>query len=173
VPASTSAPKAKELATLMKEKKLEAFAMRTSTTENRFAAVNVLPGAETLAVSALYSRPTDIEYWIYQKDYAHAYGDLVSGALASERFFVEDVMGDGLMAVPPKGAVSDTVTVGGKKQLLEGPADPKKRNDTRPALDVYTKMYTDADKQYCALLDGIITELKKSGSGVTPVTSVR
>src|SRR5881394_1573026 len=71
--ASSSAPKAKELASLMKAKKLEAFAMRTSTSENRFAAVMVTPDVQTLAVSALYSRPTDIEYWIYQKDYAHAY----------------------------------------------------------------------------------------------------
>lgn len=169
---SSSAPKAKELAELMKAKKLEAFAMRTSESENRFAAVNVLPGAQTLAVSALYSRPTDIEYWIYQKDYAHAYGDLVSGMLASDRFFVEDIMGDGLIAVPAKAAAADTVTVGGKKQLLEGPADPKKRHDTRPALDVYTKTFADADKRYCALLDTIIAELKKS-SGVARPASVR
>jgi len=170
-PASASAPKAKELTALMKSKKLEAFAMRESSTENRFLAVNVMPDVQTLAVSALYSRPTDIEYWIYQKDYAHAYGDLVSGTLASERFFVEDIMGDGLIAVPAKPGVADTVTVGGAKQLLEGPADPKKRNDKRMAPEAYTKIFTEADKKYCALLDTIITELKKPG--VAPANSVR
>jgi len=177
-PASSSAPKARELAALMKTKKLEAFAMRESVLENRFAAVMVSPDVQTLAVSALYSRPTDIEYWIYQKDYAHAYGDLVSGTLASERFFVEDIMGDGLVAVPAKPGVADTILMGGAtKQLLEGPADPRKRNDKRPAADVYSKTYTDADKKYAALLDMVITELKMGTvevtGGVARLASVR
>lgn len=170
VPASSSAPKAKELAALMKAKKLEAFALRLSAEENRFVAVMVSP-VQTLAVSALYSRPTDIEYWIYQKDYAHAYGDLVSGMLASERFFVEDILGDGLIAVPAKAGVPDTVSIGGAKQVLEGPADPKKRNDKRPAADVYSKTFTDADAKYAALLDRVIAELKKGG--VASIASVR
>lgn len=172
VPASMSAPKAKELAALMKAKKLEAFAMRESVLENRFLAVTVSPDVQTLAVSALYSRPTDIEYWIYQKDYAHAYGDLVSGTMASERFFVEDILGDGLVGVPGKSGVPDTVTVAGKKELFEGPADPKKRNDKRMELGAYSKMFTDADQRYGKLLDSVIAELKKL-PGVAPVISVR
>jgi hypothetical protein len=171
VPASTSAPKVKELSALMTAKKLEAFAMKESGSDKRFLAVMVTPNVQALAVSAAYSRPSDIEYWIYQKDYAHAYGDLVSGTMASERFFVEDIMADGLVAVPAKPGVADTVTVAGAKQLLEGPADPKKHNDKRMALDAYTKIFTDADKTYCALLDAVIAELKKSG--VAPVRSVR
>jgi hypothetical protein len=174
VPASMSAPKAKELASLMKAKKLEAFAMRESVLENRFLAVTVSPDVQTLAVSALYSRPTDIEYWIYQKDYAHAYGDLVSGMMASDRFFVEDILGDGLVGVPAKPGVADTVTMAGMKALLEGPADPKKRNDKRMALEPYTKIFTDADKKYCSLLDSVIAELKKLPvDSVAPATSVR
>jgi hypothetical protein len=172
VPASTSAPKVKELAAVMKSKNLEAFAMRESIFENRFTAVMVTPGVQTLAVSALYSRPTDIEYWIYQKDFAHAYGDLVSGMLASERFFVEDVLGDGLMAVPIKPGVADTVMMGGKKLLLEGPADPKKHNDTRMPPDAYAKLFTEADKRYAELLDRVIAELKKA-TGVAPLSDVR
>jgi len=171
-PASMSAAKVKELTALMKAKKLEAFAMRESLFENRFLAVMVSPDVQTLAVSALYSRPTDIEYWIYQKDYAHAYGDLVSGTMATERFYVQDILGDGLMAVPVKPGVADTVTMGGAKQLLEGFADPKKKNDKRMALDAYTKIFSDADKKYCSLLDAVMTELKKS-SGVAPIGDVR
>ena len=174
VPASMSAPKARELASLMKAKKLEAFAMRESILENRFLAVTVSPDVQTLAVSALYSRPTDIEYWIYQKDYAHAYGDLVSGTMASDRFFVEDILGDGLVGVPAKPGVADTVTMAGTKQLFEGPADPKKKNDKRMALEPYAKIFADADKKYCSLLDGVIAELKKLPvNSVAPATSVR
>lgn len=169
---SASPAKAKDLAAALKAKKLEAYAMRESLFENRFVAVMVLPDVQTLLVSALYSRPTDIEYRIYQKDYATAYGDLVSGALGSERFFVEDVLGDGLMATPAKNGVPDTVTMGGTKQLFEGPADPKKRNDKRMPLDAYMKVYSEADRRYAALLDTLIQELKKAGV-VAPVSHLR
>jgi hypothetical protein len=161
-PASTSAAKAKELAALMKGKKLEAFAMRESMFESRFVATMVTPDVQTLLVSALYSRPTDIEYYIYNKQYAHAYGDLVSGALGSERFFVEDVLGDGLIAVPGKNGVADSVDSAGVKQLFEGPADPKKHNDKRMPADEYAKKFGVADQRYASLLDTLIQELKKT-----------
>jgi hypothetical protein len=160
-PASASAAKAKELVTLMKGKKLEAFAMRESVFESRFVATLVTPDVETLLVSALYSRPSDIDYYIYNKDYNRAYGDLVSGQLASDRFLVEDILGDGLMAVPGKNGVSDAVTTAGAKQLFEGPADPKKHNDKRMPAEEYGKKFDLADKHYAALLDTLIQELKK------------
>jgi hypothetical protein len=163
-PASASAAKAKELMSLMAAKKLEAFAIREPDTTDRFIAVMSVPNVQLLLVTATYSRPTDIEYYVYQKEFVNAYRNLKSGALATDRFFVEDVLGDGLVAVPVKNGLPDSVTVDAKAQLLDGPADPKKRGDTRMAADAYGKAFADFDQRYAKALDALLAELKKSGT---------
>jgi hypothetical protein len=169
---AASPAKAKELAAVMKARQIEAFAMRETPAGNRFIAVMLVPDVQMLVVSAAYTRPTDIEYWMYQKDYVTAYRDLAGGALAQDRFFVEDVLGDGLVATPAKNTPPDAVTVADSQQLLEGPADPKKRNDKRMRADEYAKAFADADARYAKLLDGLIAELKKGGA-LAPAGVVR
>lgn len=159
-PASTSAAKAKEVMSIMTSKKLEAFAVREGSTD-RFVAVMAVPDVQLLVVSASYSRPSDIEYYIYQKDYVNGYRNLKTSALASSRFFVEDLHGDGLTWAPAKNGVPDTVTVETKQQVFDGPADPKKRNDTRMAADAYAKSYADMDQRYAKALEILLAELKK------------
>ncbi len=160
---AASVAKARELAALMKSKKIEVFAMRESVISDRFFAVMLVPDVQMLVVSAAYSRPTDIEYRLYQKDYVTAYQDLSTGALATGRFFVEDVLADGLVATPVKKTPPDSVTVDSARQVFDGAADPKKRNDTRTPRDVYVKAFADADQRYTRLLDGLIEALKKPG----------
>jgi len=160
-PASTSSAKAKELMALMVTKKLEAFALREADTTDRFIAVMAVPNVQLLVVTASYSRPTDIEYYIYQKDYVNAYRNLKTGALASNRLFFEDILGDGLVSVPVKNGVPDSMTVDTKHQAFDGPADPKKRNDTRMPADAYAKSFADADARYTKALDALLAELKK------------
>ena len=162
-PSGVSTAKAKELAAVMKGKNIESFAVREGTSPNRFVAVMLVPDVQLLLVSAAYSRPTDIEYRIYQKDFSTAYQDLRNGTLASERFYVEDFLGDGLIATPAKNAQPDSVTIGTAAQLFEGAADPKKRNDKRLPADAYLKAFTEADKRYADLLAALIQELKKAG----------
>jgi hypothetical protein len=163
-PPPASAAKAKELVALMTSQKLEAFAVRESPIGDRFIAVMLVPNVQMLVVSAVYSRPTDIEYRIYQKDYVTAYRDLKTGALASDHLVVDDVLCDGLVERPAKNALPDTVTVQKTRQVFDGPADPKKRNDTRMPADVYAKAFADADQRYTKMLDRLIEELKKSGT---------
>ena len=160
-PASASSAKAKEVMALMTTKKLEAFAIKEAETTDRFIAVMAVPNVQLLVVTASYSRPTDIEYYIYEKDHVNAYRNLKTGALSSNRFFVEDVHGDGLVAVPDKNGLPDSVTVDTKQQTMDGPADPKKRKDTRMAADAYAKSFADADARYAKALDGLLAVLKK------------
>jgi hypothetical protein len=171
-PAGLSTAKAKELSAIMKGKNIDSFAVKEGQSPNRFVAVMLVPDVQLLLVSAVYSRPTDIEYRLYQKDYSQAYRDLRAGALASDRFFVEDVLADGLMAMPAKNAQPDSVTVGTAAQLFVGAADPKKSKDTRMALEPYMKAFGEADKRYAELLDGVIQELKKAGI-VAPARELR
>ena len=79
--------KAKELQSAMTAKKLEAYAIRDSSAEGRYAAVMLVPNVQLLVVSAQYELPSDIEYRLYHKDYAAAYSDLRSSLLAKGRFF--------------------------------------------------------------------------------------
>src|SRR6185369_7921877 len=81
-PTGLSTAKVKELSAIMKGKNLDSFVAKEGQSPNRFVAVMLVADVQLLLVSAAYSRPTDIEYRIYQKDYAQAYRDLRAGALA-------------------------------------------------------------------------------------------
>ena len=168
---ATSPSKARELVGLLAGKKMTVFAVREPTAAaNRFVAVMLVPDVQLLVVSAAYSRPSDIEYRLYQKDYMAAFRDLSAGREGAERFSVEDILADGLVAVPVKNSVPDSVTAGQTRSVFDGPADPRKRNDKRMPADAYQKAFGDADRRYAGLLDLLIAELKKPGVLAAPVS---
>ena len=158
---TASAAKAKEFADMMKAKKLTVFASRDSAAPDRFVAVTFIADVQILLVGAAYSRPSDIEYYMYKKDYQSAYQNLSSSELAKDRVSFEDIIGDGLVAVPVKNALPDAAVLAAGRTVFEGPADPKRRNDKRMAPDAYQKIFSDADARYATLLGELINELKK------------
>jgi hypothetical protein len=160
-PPPASGGKARELSGLLKTRKLESFATRDAANPSRFVAVMTVPDVQLLVVGASYSRPTDIEFYLYQKDYRTAYRELRSGSLASDRFVVEDYLSDGLVAVPAKDAAPDAVGDGDTQQVFEGFADPRKRNDKRQAQEPYLKAFGEADQKYAALLEVLVAAIKK------------
>jgi hypothetical protein len=162
-PAATeSGAKAKELAALLQAKKLEAFAARDAMQPGRYVAAIVVPGVQLLVVAAAYSRTNDIEYSLYNKKFQDAYLDLKSGALSTDRFFVDDAMCDGLVAVPGRNPLHDSVSMDGAKVVFDGDfVDPKKKNSKKVAEDVYRKNFATADMRYAKALDLLITELKR------------
>lgn len=159
---SASAAKARELAELMKTKNLTVFAARDSAAPDRFVAVTLIPDVQILLVGAAYGRPSDIEYYMYKKDYQSAYQNLSSSTLAKDRVSVEDMIADGLVAVPGKGGLPDAMVLPAGRTVFEGPADPKKRNDKRMPAEAYHKAFSEADARYATLLGELIAELKKS-----------
>ena len=162
VPAAASQGRAKELVVLMKENKLESFAARDDMQPGRFVAALLINDVQLLAVSAAYSRPSDVEYALYTKDFMTAYMNLKSGALSSDRFFVEDAQHDGLVAAPGKNPQHDAVTTGTTKLTFDGvPMDPKKKKQAKMTPEDYVKAFADADLRYVRLLDVLISGLKK------------
>lgn len=159
--ASASAAKAKELGELMKAKKLTVFASRDSAAPDRFVAVTFIPDVQILLVGAAYSRPSDIEYYMYKKDYQSAYQNLHASELAKDRVAFEDMIGDGLVFVPVKNGLPDAAVLPAGRAVFEGPADPKRRNDKRMAPEAYQKLFGEADTRYATLLGELIAELKK------------
>ena len=161
--ATESATKAKELAALLQAKKLESFATRDAMQPGRYVAAIVVPGVQLLVVSASYSRANDIEYSLYNKKFQDAYLDLKSGALSTDRFFVDDAMCDGLVAVPGRNPLHDSVSMDGAKIVFDGDfVDPKKKNSKKVPEDVYRKNFATADMRYARVLDLLITELKRT-----------
>jgi hypothetical protein len=149
----------------MTAKKLDAFAARDGEKAGRYVAALIVPNVQLLVVSAAYSRENDIEYSIYNKLYQNAYLDLKAGALATDRFFVDDALGNGLIALPGKNPQHDAVTLGTEHHVFDGQfAKAGRRNDKKIPEDVYMKTFADAETRYSRLLDMLIVGLKKNGA---------
>jgi hypothetical protein len=162
-PPAASTAKAKELVALLQAKKLEAIAARDPAQAGRFVAALLIPNVQLLAVSSSYSRPLDIEYYLYQKDFMSAYVNLNSSTLISEKVFIEDALHDGLVALPGKTLGHDTFTDGSTRQVFDGDfADPKRKNQKKISQDDYLKRYSTADEKYTKILALLIEDLKKS-----------
>jgi hypothetical protein len=160
-PASTSAAPAKELVDLMGSRKLQAFAARDTGHAGRYVAALNTPGVQLLVVAATYGRPSDIEYRLYNKDYMGAYMDLNSGVLAKDKVFIDDALGDGLIAVPGKDQPPDQITIGTTETTFDGDfSSPRKRDKKKIDEADYMKAYQAADARYARLLGDLLTALK-------------
>jgi hypothetical protein len=162
-PSSTSQAKVKELIGLLAAKKLETFAAPES--GPKFVAVLYIPGVQLLLASASYGRPLDFDYYMFHKKYQEMYQELKSSPLSAEKFFVEDTLADGLMAVPGKSIAFDSVTAGAERRLFDGDvADPRRMNQKKISQEEYFKTFSAADARYAALLDVLIEALKKASA---------
>ena len=166
--ASASSTKVAELATLMQGKKLEAFAIkdaRDPAKTDRYVAALLTPKAQLLMVAANYTRFMDIEYRLHNKDFMAAYVDLNTAIFSEERFFIQDLMADGLVAMPKKNMPADVVRFGKDEVTFDGTfADPRRKNQgNKLTREEYDKKFAEADRRYAALLDLMIAELKKMG----------
>lgn len=157
-----TAAKAKEMATLLQAKKLEAFAARVPGESGRFVATRLIPNVQLLTVIALHARYMDMEYYLYNKDHRNAYLDLNSSTFSTERVVIDDAMADGLVALPGRNPVHDSVVKGSERQTFDGEfSDGRKRNDKRIPKEAYMKAFSEAEQQYLKMLDVLIAEIKK------------
>jgi len=160
-PDPVSPAKATALAEALKASGLAAFAVRDPERAGRFVAVLNIPEVQLLVVSAAYSKPSDIEYRLTHKEYNQAYADLNNSTLATERFFVEDAHGDGLVARPKKGVLPDTVTVGTDQRVFDGDfVSNNKKNPKKITEGEYYQAFTSADARYARLLGLLLDNLK-------------
>jgi hypothetical protein len=165
-PAAASPAKTKELASALTAKKLEAFALSEAGSPGRYVAVLHQPGIQILVVSAAYERSSDMDYRFYQKDYMNAYLDLRSGMLSKDRVIIEDAGVDGLVALPGKSPLYDSITVGADRLVFDGMfQDPKKKDTAKKLTQAdYMQKFADADAKYTRLLGLLIDGLAKAGT---------
>jgi hypothetical protein len=70
---SASSTVARDVAALMTERQLEAFAVQDSEVANRFVASLLIPGVQMLVVSAEYPAPEELKAQLAQKNYRDVY----------------------------------------------------------------------------------------------------
>lgn len=163
LPPAKSPEAVKALAALLDARKLTAYAAHDGDSY-KFVAVLYAPGVQMLGIAATYERAGDIDYYLDHKTYETAYADLRSGIYSKDKFMVEDLQCNGLVAQPKKGAPQDTVTRGTERRVFDGLFNEPNRNDPKKVpYDVYAKAFADADDQYMHILTVITDALKKAG----------
>jgi hypothetical protein len=148
LPPAKSPEAVKALAALLDARKLTAYAAHDGDSY-KFVAVLYAPGVQMLGIAATYET---------------AYADLRSGIYSKDKFMVEDLQCNGLVAQPKKGAPQDTATRGTERRVFDGLFNEPNRNDPKKVpYDVYAKAFADADDQYTHILTVITDALKKAG----------
>lgn len=152
-----SAALAKELARLMDAKKLTTIAAKHGSDPDAFVAAMYFSGSQLLVVGADYEPAVLLNEKLFRKEYQEIYIDLNSAAKAGSRIFFEDLGADGLKPDRQEGRGFDSADIGSKRTTF----DDQWRREQRISEEQWAKVYADADKLYCQLLESLIKEAKK------------
>ena len=153
--AGKSVAVAKELTTLMEQKKLDAIAAKIPDGTDRFAAALYFPGIQLLVVSGHYSAPQLMEPRLTKKEYKDTYMELTGTVAPDTKIFVQDLGVPGLTQ-KKQDNMYDTWTQGGKPIMFDG--DPNKQKITD---EDYAKTFAAADEEYTKILTALLAEAKK------------
>jgi hypothetical protein len=152
---SRSASLAKELTTLLQEKKLDSIAARAPSGADQFVAALFFPG-QLLVVSARYSAPPVLMERIARSEYRDVYIDLNSAAVPESRILITDLGADGLRPRREANQPFDIQDVNGKGIQFDGNWREDKMSE-----EEYMKAFAQADQNYTAALEVLIGALKK------------
>jgi hypothetical protein len=147
-----STPAAKQLASLMTERKLDSFAARDPQDADRFVAALLFPGVQLLLVSAQSPSAAALDALLASRNYREVYAALQQPASAASRIFFIDMGCDGLQE---DGGNVDVMYEGGTSQtLFDG--NPDKQKLSRSA---YAEKLARADEQYARLLTALVASI--------------
>jgi hypothetical protein len=152
---SRSAPLAKELAALMTQQKLDAFAAKNPNEPNMFVAALLFPGVQLLVVAGQPIAPAATQVQLDQKQYADIYTTLQQAVVPESKIFFQDLKADGLHAKSP-----DAVDILYERVVTQTMFDgnPSKHHLTDAQ---YQQKFAAADAQYSQLLAILIDSLKQ------------
>ena len=152
---SKSANIAKELVTVMDEKKLDSIAAKLPTGADQFAAALYFPKVQLLVISGKYSAPQLMEPRLAKKDYKDTYMELTGTVAPDSRIAVQDLGAPGL-SQGREANMFDTWTQAGKPIMFDGDPDRQKMSD-----EEYAKSFAAADEEYAKILAALLAEAKK------------
>ena len=153
---SGSATLAKELTTLLDQRKLESVAARMPGEEDRFAAALYYPGSQLLVLTARTTVAVLLQGHLGKREYRDVYMALNGSAGMREgQLFIHDMGANGL---PPMNASGDTNIMyeeGTKQTILNGDWLGQKISEAD-----YKKRLESAEERYAKILAAFIAELK-------------
>jgi len=152
---SRSAALARELTTLLEQKKLDSIAARAPSGADQFVAALFFPG-QLLVVSARYTAPPVLMERIARNEYRDVYIDLNSAGVPESRILITDLGADGLKPRREANQPFDTQDVNGKGISFDGNWREDKMSE-----EEYMKVFAQADQNYTAALEVLIGALKK------------
>jgi hypothetical protein len=158
---SKSAALAKELVTLMGERKLDAFAVQDPATPGYFVAVRPYPDIQLLIVGAQSSSVDYVKYQLDRKDYGEVYSALNASAVPETKVFVQDMGCDG---VRREGDPVDVVYHQAATQiLLDGTGKASGLSKS-----AYAAKATELDVRYADLLRVVLETIRAAAAGEEP-----
>jgi hypothetical protein len=153
---SKSATLAKELTTILQQRKLDSVAARHPAAADQFVAALYFPG-QLLVVSARTTAPAVLNEKLVRREFRDVYIDLNSASIPESRIMISDGGADGLRASREANQPFDTQDAAGKSVRFDG----NWREDRMSEKD-YMSTFTQADETYVAALTALVNELKKS-----------
>jgi len=150
---------AKQLATLLDQKKIDSIAVADAQNPGSFFAALYFPGTQLIVVSAKYSVPALLTELLARKDYRGVYTELASASVPESKLFVMDSYADGLAFKPSGQNAPDSVDNGKAHATFDGEWKKAKISEAD-----YTKIFTDSAAAYARALQGLINSLKTNGT---------
>lgn len=153
---SKSAALAKELCTILQQRKLDSIAARQPGSADQFVAALYFPG-QLLLVSARTISPAVLNEKLVRGEFRDVYIDLNSASIPESRVMIADGGADGLRPRREPNQPFDTHDAAGKSIRFDG----NWREDRMSEKD-YMALFSQADELYVAALTALVNELKKS-----------
>jgi hypothetical protein len=149
---------AKELSTLLQEKKLDSIAARSPAAADQFVAALYFPG-QLLVVSARYPSPPVLNEKIVRSEFKDVYIDLNAASIPESKVLITDLGADGLRSRREPNQPFDSQDGNGKGIRFDG----NWREDKMTEQD-YMKAFTQAEDAYNTALQVLIGALKKGST---------
>jgi hypothetical protein len=151
-----SAALAKELTSLLQERKLDSIAARHPAAADQFVAALFFPG-QLLVVWARTTAPAVLNEKLIRREFRDVYIDLNSASIPDSRVMISDGSADGLRPRREPNQPFDTHDANGKITRFDGNWREDKMSEAE-----YMKIFTQADSAYVTALEALLTELKKT-----------
>lgn len=155
---SRSAPLARELATLLTQRSLDAYAVRNPDMPDEFIAALLFPNEQLLVVSARPLVPAAVAAQLADKRYADVYAALHQSSVADTKLFFQDMSADGLQARPTSQVDVQYEKVV-SQTIFDGDASTHKLTENQ-----YIEKFAAADSRYSSLLTALVADLKSAST---------
>jgi len=152
---SKSAALAKELTSILQQRKLDTVAARHPAAPDQFVAALHVPG-QLLVVWARTSAPAVVNEKLLRREFRDVYIDLNSASIPESRVMVTDGGADGLRAKREPNQPFDMHDTRSKSIRFDG-----NWRENRMSEQDYMKVFTQTDEAYVAALQALVNALKK------------